>query len=172
MFVGIGNENTSKVDLLVANLKRQAPVWFNWANQYYPDENHFTAPYKTVFDGLKFIYWDWFIDYYENDNLTMPAIDARFQKLSDEFGYKMTPSEEFLNNCGYYQLRLNHIKNAVSIFSENVKKHPASFNAYDSLGEAYMHLGDKPNAIRYYKKSLELNPQNSNGRQMLEKLEN
>ncbi|MBS1522402.1 MAG: alpha/beta hydrolase [Bacteroidetes bacterium] len=171
MFFGIGNENTVKVDALAAGLKRRAPDWFEWANKKYDDENHFTAPFKTLFDGLKFIYRDWFIDYYGDENLTMQDINNRFTRLSAEFGYTINASEDFLNNCGYYQLRLKHIDNAIGIFAENVKRHPNSFNAYDSLGEAYMDAANKQLAILNYKKSVELNPHNDNGKQMLEKLE-
>jgi len=171
LFFGIGNENTAKVDALAAGLKRQAPDWFEWANKKYEDENHFTAPFKTLFDGLKFIYRDWFIDFYGNDNLTLQDVNKRFERLSAEFGYRITPSEDFFNSCGYYQLHLKHTDNAIGIFAENVKRHPDSFNAYDSLGEAYMVAGNKQQAIQNYKKSVELNPHNDNGKQMLEKLE-
>ena len=47
---------------------------------------------------------------------------------------------------------------------------PQSANAYDSLGEAYMKAGDNEKAIKNYKKSLELNPENNNAKKMLEKL--
>jgi Tfp pilus assembly protein PilF len=48
---------------------------------------------------------------------------------------------------------------------------PASFNTYDSLAEAYMLAGKKDLAIENYKKSIALNPNNSNGIKMLEKLQ-
>ncbi len=48
---------------------------------------------------------------------------------------------------------------------------PNSFNVYDSLGEAYMAKGDKENAIKNYKKSLELNPDNENAKDMLQQLQ-
>ncbi|MGH9906168.1 MAG: DUF3471 domain-containing protein [Pyrinomonadaceae bacterium] len=44
-------------------------------------------------------------------------------------------------------------------------------NTYDSLGEAYMVNGDKELAIQNYKKSLELNPQNTNAVDMIKRLE-
>jgi hypothetical protein len=43
---------------------------------------------------------------------------------------------------------------------------------YDSLGEAYMEKGETGLAVANYEKSLELNPDNQNGRDMLEKLRN
>ncbi len=171
LFAGIGNENTAGVDALISGLKRQAPEWFDYSSKQYPDENHFTAPFKTLFDGLKFIYRDWFIDYYGNQSLSMQDIDARFGKLSAEFGYAILPDEDFLNNCGYNQLRSKHTHNAIAIFTENVRRHPDSFNAYDSLGEAYMDAGNKTLAIRNYQRSIELNPHNDSGKQTLKKLE-
>jgi hypothetical protein len=48
---------------------------------------------------------------------------------------------------------------------------PASFDVYDSLGEAYMLNENKDLAIQSYKKSIELNPENQNGIEMLRDLE-
>jgi len=52
----------------------------------------------------------------------------------------------------------------------SVSEHPESWNVYDSLGEAYMKQGEKELAIENYQKSLELNPNNENGKDMLKKL--
>jgi cytochrome c-type biogenesis protein CcmH/NrfG len=52
----------------------------------------------------------------------------------------------------------------------NVIQFPESFNVYDSLGEGYMADGNNKLAIKFYKKSLKLNPDNENAKQMLEKL--
>ena len=59
---------------------------------------------------------------------------------------------------------------AVEIFKLNVEEFPGEWNVYDSLGEADLKLGDKTNAILNYRKSLELNPQNDNGRDVLRSL--
>jgi cytochrome c-type biogenesis protein CcmH/NrfG len=56
------------------------------------------------------------------------------------------------------------------VFQRNVQDYPQSSNAYDSLGEAYMKTGQKDLAIKNYEKSLELNPKNDNGKEMLKKL--
>jgi uncharacterized membrane protein len=79
--------------------------------------------------------------------------------------------ENELNNLGYQLLRTNKFKEAIRIFQLNVEAYPQSSNVYDSLGEGYMDDGNKPQAIAYYQKSLELNPQNRNAVQMLKKLD-
>lgn len=47
---------------------------------------------------------------------------------------------------------------AVEVFKLAVAAHPLSANAYDSLAEAYMLSGDRPMAIKYYEKVLEVLP--------------
>jgi Flp pilus assembly protein TadD len=51
-----------------------------------------------------------------------------------------------------------------------VRLFPASWNVYDSLGEAYAAAGRKDLAIQNYEKSLQLNPKNDTGKAALEKL--
>lgn len=42
---------------------------------------------------------------------------------------------------------------------------------YDSFGEAYMKKGEKERAIENYQKSIELNPDNANGKDILKKID-
>ena len=80
-------------------------------------------------------------------------------------------SESQLNNLGYEFLFTSRVKEAVEVFKLNVTAFPQSFNVYDSLGEAYAANGEREQAIRNYRKSLELNPQNTNAIEALKKLE-
>ena len=80
-------------------------------------------------------------------------------------------SEQRLNALGYELLRAKKTREAVAVFALNAELYPQSFNVYDSLGDAYAESGDKELAIKNYRRSLELNPQNKNATQMLKKLE-
>lgn len=75
------------------------------------------------------------------------------------------------NFLGYQYLGEKKYDMAVAIFSFNAEKFPGSSNVWDSLGEAYMINGEKELAIRNYKKSLELNPDNENAEQMIAKMQ-
>jgi Flp pilus assembly protein TadD len=75
-----------------------------------------------------------------------------------------------LNNLGYRLMREKKYAEAISVFRINVELYPQSWNVYDSLAEGYMLNGDKELAIQNYEKSLALNPNNTNGAQMLKKL--
>jgi tetratricopeptide (TPR) repeat protein len=78
--------------------------------------------------------------------------------------------EEELNHLGYQLLEMKRFKDAIRILELNVEVYPLSANVYDSLGEAYMDDGNKELAIKNYKKSLELEPANSNAVEKLKKL--
>ena len=61
---------------------------------------------------------------------------------------------------------------AIVIFEVNARTHPKSRNSYDSLGEAYANARDKQHALEAYRKSLALNAENTNAKQMIERIEN
>lgn len=67
-------------------------------------------------------------------------------------------TEPELNNYGYQLLGNGENDKAIDILKITTERFPKSANAWDSLGEAYALKGDKPNAIRNFKKSLSLNP--------------
>ena len=74
------------------------------------------------------------------------------------------------NLLGYHYLRSGRLKEAVAVFELNVEAFPDVGDPYDSLAEAYMAEGRNDLAIANYNRSLELDPNNSNARVMLEKL--
>ena len=79
--------------------------------------------------------------------------------------------EKVLNWLAYhFLLWWDRPQEAMEVFKLNTRLFPRSANAYDSLGEAYLVLGDKENAILNYQKSLQLNPGNKNAEKILKQL--
>jgi tetratricopeptide (TPR) repeat protein len=79
-------------------------------------------------------------------------------------------SEAEMNRLGYYLLTQKRLGSAVTVFRLNVAAFPASANVYDSLGEAYMVSRDTARAVENYRRSLTLNPKNTNAIDMLKRL--
>ena len=75
-----------------------------------------------------------------------------------------------MNALGYQFLQNGKIKDAIELFRLNTFAYPKSWNVYDSLGEAYLKDGQEELAIENYKKSLELNPNNTNAQKVLKNL--
>ena len=76
-----------------------------------------------------------------------------------------------MNILGYQLLHQGKTKEAIEVFRLNTEAFPESYNVWDSYAEAYMISGDKENAIKYYKKSLAINPESISGKEALKKLE-
>lgn len=99
------------------------------------------------------------------------AIVARYRELRrqkpDEYDFR----EPELNTLGYSLLQTGRAADAVEVFKLNVEMFPQSSNAYDSLGEAYAAAGNKELALTNYRKSLELDPKNTNAREFIARLE-
>lgn len=80
-------------------------------------------------------------------------------------------NEKQLNMLGYWFLKEKNVEAAIAIFELNSQTFPKAFNTWDSLAEAYMIAGNKKLAIKNYKKSLKLNPENQNAKSKLKDLE-
>jgi CubicO group peptidase (beta-lactamase class C family) len=78
--------------------------------------------------------------------------------------------EAAVNRIGYGLLEAERLKPALRFFKLNTELFPEAFNTWDSLGEAYMKLGKDQKAITSYQESLELNPDNSNAKEMIAKI--
>ena len=98
------------------------------------------------------------------------AVEA-YREIKKATPDNVVVAEDRLNSLGYRFLREKKMAEALAYFKLNVEFYPNSFNVYDSLGDAYMANGEKELAIANFKKSLEMNPKNTHGAEMLKKLE-
>jgi len=144
----LGNNQNAPSDTINNNL---AAIVFNQPSE---------LPRLSIFETLSATI--------EQKNIDAALQQYRELKRTQVDKYDFNESE--LNRLGYDLLGAKKIKEAIEIFKLNVEMFPQSANAYDSLAEAYMVNGDKELAIRNYEKSIELNPQNTNGIDMLKKL--
>jgi len=95
----------------------------------------------------------------------LPRILAK----KEEF-HRLAFIENTLINAGYELLNQNRMQEAIDVFVAVVEVFPGSWNAYDSLGEAYMKAGNRELAIKNYERSLALNPANTGGAEALKQL--
>ena len=73
-------------------------------------------------------------------------------------------NEQQLNAYAYEIMGNGDVDRALEIFKLNLEKNPKSWNAYDSLAEAYAQKGKKSQAKKYYKKALSLAPESQHAR--------
>lgn len=96
---------------------------------------------------------------------------SRSNESANERGQADFPPEGEINQLGYELLGVGRIEDAIGVFQFNVAAFPESWNAYDSLGEAYALAEEHGEAIEAYRKSIEMNPANTRGIEALRRLE-
>jgi len=139
--------------------------------EYFEDENHNSISPIAFYNGISAIF-DGYGVYYR-DVETVEQLNRHFQKLSKKLFWDFSPPEALVNRIGYNMLQSRNESDraeAILFFLLNTENYPNSYNAFDSLGEAYEVIGDKTNAINNYKKSLLLNPNNENAKTKIDSL--
>jgi predicted alpha/beta superfamily hydrolase len=146
---------------------------FRW--KYYPDYTHQTVPLPAEYDGLRFLFDFYQLDFpfetffqptYKADTL----LAAHFDRISRRMGYTVSPPEVFVNNIAYNLLGNHQLDRAFYYFGLNIQNYPNSFNVYDSMGDLYLARNDKDRAAGMFKKSLSLH-ENPETRKKLDALE-
>jgi len=129
--------------------------------EYFEDENHGSVPQIAFYNGISAIFEGYGI--YYRDIESKGQLDEHFNALSNRLSFDFYPPEQLVNRIGYTFLQSRNAvekAKAVDFFILNTEYYPNSYNAFDSLGEAYEMLGNLSKAIENYQKSLALNPDN------------
>lgn len=95
---------------------------------------------------------------------------ARYRALDDDDPVLASRVESVVNGIGYALLREEQAAEAIEVFRLNAEAFPQAANTWDSLAESHMVAGDDERAIRFYERSLELDPGNDNAREKLVEL--
>lgn len=92
-------------------------------------------------------------------------------RASPERAIIAKPVERVINSYGYRVMAdSSRVREAIEVFRANTASFPTEYNTWDSLAEAYLTNGQKDLAIKYYRKVLELRPQDENATRMLRQL--
>jgi hypothetical protein len=105
------------------------------------------------------------------------AAVVHYQRLKEKFrGFEWWTAldppilEGSNNDKGYALMQNGEMEKAYQVFVLNTLLFPKSFNVWDSLGECCYGLKKFDLSLEYYKKSLELNADNENGKKMMERI--
>ena len=107
-------------------------------------------------------------------SLAEDGIDAALEKYKyarENQPYDYNYSSRDMNTLGYRLMRKKQYADALKIFEVNAEENPYDGNLIDSVAEAYAHLGYADEAITYYRKALELQPDLAGAHEMIRRLE-
>ena len=161
----IDNQNQFFDEINKANIDT-----LSMTTSYFDDENHGSVDLLSFYHGLRFIYSGWSVSF--EDAVENPQfIEEHFADLTQRLGYKIEPSENFIDRLAFSYIFLKDDKQqALKLFQRNVDNFPNSASAYDSLGTGYKEAGDIENAIKNYEKALEIQPGKENTLQRLQQI--
>ncbi len=145
--------------ILMSNHKNQVPEIAHSVYDIMKDKA-FTLPKKSIYRAIR-------QKCLENINEGVKYYYALKESDYDIYSFE-NPNE--LNSLGYDLLSLKMINQSIEIFKLAVSEFPSDGNLYDSLGEAYYTNKQYELALLNYKKSLELNPKNTNAEEMINKI--
>ena len=103
------------------------------------------------------------------DNNSKEEIEKDFRKHLNA-AYRLAGKSSELNTLGYVFLRAGKVDEALLTFRFNTRFFSYNPNVYDSYGEVLAIKGDTKLAITNYEKVLEIDPENKNAKEQLEKL--
>lgn len=151
---------TQAVLPFVSFLQENKLQGLDWSSKFYENERHGTVELNGEYDALRYIFRDFqfnvrlFDQHPDWDRYAL--LEAHYKQVSQRMGYTVLPSESMVNQLGYACMERHQMKQALALFERNVKEHPHSANAFDSLGDYYSAAGDKPKAIEAFSRSLAL----------------
>ncbi len=114
------------------------------------------APYQPNYEAID--YWIKQVKHRET-----ALSDASLNSLATELKPLCKHYGEF-NAYGYVLLAAQKHTEAINVFRLNTFIYPNTAGVFDSLGEAYETIGNKPEAITAYEKVLALSPNNENAK--------
>lgn len=149
--------NLELSDILKANTDNK----LNFQTKYYSNESHGSIPLIATYDALHFIfdYYNFPMDKSDYADTTIALADRmknHYIDVSRKMGYKISPSESIVNSLGYNALYMNNFKLAEYFFKMNIENYGNSNNAFDSMGDYYIAVGNNEQAIIMYKKALSI----------------
>lgn len=97
------------------------------------------------------------------------AMEIARELKQQDTSFKLPDSD--VNDLAYILLGKNRKKEAIDIFKYNVAVNPNSADAYAGLADGYDNIGEKEQAIKNFKKALELDPKNTDIAERVKKLE-
>jgi len=131
-----------------------------WKSEWLENVDHGSMLGKSLYDGLLFVFDGWKIPFDVIMSGDVSVIQEHGNKMKAKYGGRLdyTLPENLLNQVGYQLLNSKSLDRALDILTLNMKLHPNSPNAYDSLAECYLTRGDKARAKEYYELAIQKNP--------------
>jgi predicted alpha/beta superfamily hydrolase len=148
---------TDFVPDFVNSLKVKAPAKLLYDLKIIEDDGH--VPFTTLYYGLQFLFSDWPLPKKLADSAKLTDLKQYYDGLGKKYGFPVVLPLNTLISRGYRFLRQNKIPDALEILTFGSQQHPYSPDIFYYLGTAYEKKNNKTQALIYFQKALEVDPQ-------------
>lgn len=141
----------------------------NVTAEYYPEENHFSIPHKSTYDGLRKLYhyysfpeiMDYYHPKYKDRSDLIARIRDHYDRITAKMGYEVIPMEGYLNSFAFGIAPSGREDLAIALFEYNIELHPDKPQVRNNLGYFYLSRGNTKGALKAFKDSAKLKPDES-----------
>jgi predicted alpha/beta superfamily hydrolase len=139
LYMTMDNESILLPDLntFIGILKNNPKPGLEWEYHHWPDEDHTSTPYRSIYSGLRAPFKDWYQTPDEVANKGLDEIKVYELTLNDKFGYEIGVSTSALRQAGSRLQRKNKYTEAIELFKYAIEKNPENAFGYVTLGRAY-----------------------------------
>lgn len=159
-FISVGGkehpQSIADAHTFVRTLKLKASSDLTWSFNYNENEDHYSQSTLAFYNGLRFIYQGWKMDYEAMAIRGYDAICSFFKNQTEKYGYEVLPDGNALNFIGMDATRMGKNEEALKIFTYNTQIHPDFPDAFSCLGDFYLNSGNKKLAIINFEKAVEI----------------
>lgn len=139
LYMTMDNESVILPDLdAFINILRKFPKQgLEWEYHYWPEEDHTSTPYRSLYSGLRSLFKGWNSIPVEIAYKGLEPIKEHEAYLNEKFGYEIGLSTSALRLAAQDLKRNNKYNEGIAIYKYVIEKRPNDAFVYISLGRAY-----------------------------------
>ncbi len=139
LYMSMDNESVILPDLeIFINILKKIPKQgLEWEYHYWPEDDHTSTPYRSIYSGLRSIFKGWNQIPPDIAYMGLSAIKKHEASLNQKFGYDIGISIPALRTAGQEHRNNKKYEEAIAIYKYAVEKRPNDAFAYVALGQAY-----------------------------------
>jgi predicted alpha/beta superfamily hydrolase len=175
LFMTAGNEGNALLGgarKLAGVLDEKAPKGFEWHFEHMPAETHGSVPLRSTYQGLEFIFADWFMrnarEVYESYGIE--AVESFYDKSDEKYGFDRGVPDQAVAAIAqplFAEGRFDEVADLLSRYRETLRPPPPFLIA---LANGYRDRGNMDRAIEWYRRVLETDTGNEAARKALAEL--
>jgi len=136
----------------------------NLTTKYYSNENHYSVPHISTYDGLRELYkfytfpeiTNYYHPKYKHKSDLVNSMKQHYRTISHKMGYEVIPMQGYINSFAFGLSHFDRKDLAIDLLKYNIELHPEDPAVYNNLGYYYMTNENIKKAIEIYNQSLKL----------------